>query len=306
MNRAELKKLLLGPIATVPTPFDEQYELDLPRTADLCQYWVESGLVAGKSVIKIAAAGGEGPDLDDQEWPALLRTVVNAAGPKAAIVCGLRTKNTLHTIRDVRIAQDLGAVGVQVDLPIFHHPTQDDLVRFFTDISDKIDIGVIIYNTYWFGAESITAETVLRLEPAEHIVGIKWQTPATQDYDDMRKFSHIFNVIDNSSQPVRCHKNGGAGYIDPTAGVYPPQALKVWELCLEQKYDEAQAVYDRVNKPYKEFGGLSAKKSGGYRVIKGLSQAIGRPAGPTRPPTLPCDEQEVAELRRLAESWGWV
>src|SRR5205085_1509112 len=102
-------------------------------------------------------------------------------------LCGLKTKNTLHTIEDARKAQDLGAIGVQIDLPIFHHPTQDDIVRFFSEISDAIDIGIVLYNTWWFGAPSITAASVRRLAAAEHVVAIKWATPPEQDYDDMRE-----------------------------------------------------------------------------------------------------------------------
>ncbi len=305
MTREELRKLIKGPIATVPTPMTYDYKLDLARTTDLARWWVENGLVAGKSVIKVAAAGGEGPDLSDDEWPHLLRTVVNAAGPRATVMCGLKTKCTLHAIEDAKKAQDLGAIGVQIDLPIFHHPNQDDYVRYFTDISDAIGIGILIYNTHWFGAESLQADTMLRLKDAEHVVGIKWAVPQGQDYDDMRQFSGIFNVIDNANSPVRCHKNGGAGYIDSTAGVYPAHALNVWALCEAGRYDEAQAAMDRVKGPLGEFGARSKAKSGGYRVIKGLATAIGLDAGPTRPPTLPCDDAEIAELREMAIGWGW-
>src|SRR5215469_10691716 len=170
MHRAQLKQLIQGPVATVPTAFDERFQLDLGRMADLTRWWVDEGLVAGTAVIKVAAAMGEGPDLSDDEWPHLLRTVVQASEGRAAIVCGLKTKNTLHTIDDVRRAADLGAIGVQIDLPIFHHPTQDDLVRYFSDISDGVDIGILIYNTFWFGVQSITADTMLRLRDAEHVV----------------------------------------------------------------------------------------------------------------------------------------
>src|SRR5262249_12789452 len=135
MTRDDLKRLVQGPFATVPTAFDAKLKLDLGVMAARTQWWVANGLVAGKAVIKVAAAMGEGPDLGDDEWPHLLRNVVNAAGDKAAIVCGLKTKNTLHTIEDARTAQDLGAIGVQIDLPIFHHPTQDDIVRYFSAIS---------------------------------------------------------------------------------------------------------------------------------------------------------------------------
>ena len=51
MKTTEIKKLIKGPIATVPTPFDENFEIDYGRMAELAEMWVEQGLVKGKAVI---------------------------------------------------------------------------------------------------------------------------------------------------------------------------------------------------------------------------------------------------------------
>lgn len=312
MEREELKRLIQGPIATLPTPMDDDYQIDFGKMADLTEWWVENGLISGKAVLKVAAAMGEGPDLSDDEWPHLLRTVVQAAGGRGAIVCGLKMKDTTKTIEDAKRAQDLGAIGLQIDLPVFHHPVQDDFVRFFSDISEAIDIGILIYNTWWFnhptlGAQSISPETMLRLKDAEHVVAIKWAVPpdGPYDYDDMQQFSGIFNVIDNTNQPVRCHKNGGRGYIAGTIHAYPPHSLKVWELCEAGRYAEAQALQDRLQVP---LGALAAKlnrRSGGYRMQKGMMEVMGKPVGPPRPPTLPMDDEELAELHDLLAGLGW-
>lgn len=49
-----------------------------------------------------------------------------------------------------------------------------------------------------------------------------------------------------------------------------------------------------------------AAKSGGYRYFKGVTQALGRPAGPPRPPTLAVDAAEVAELQQAMRTLGWL
>ena len=306
MTRNELKKLISGNLVTLPTAFDDDFKLDFGRMAELTHWWVEEGLGTGISPLKTSAAMGEGPDLSDDEWPHLLRTVVNAAGSGAAIICGLKTKDTLYTIEDAKKAQDLGAIGLQIDLPLFHHPNQDDYVRYFTDISDAIDIGIMIYNTHWFGCESITAETMLRLADAEHVVALKWSVPEGQDYDDMRKFSHIFNVIDNTGKPVHCHKNGGRGYISSLVSAYPQHDLAIWQLLEAQRYEEAQAKFDRVRNALKPFTAKCAARSGGYRYPKGLMAALGQPVGPPRPPTLPMDDQEISELKGILKEIGWL
>ena len=138
MNRDEVKKLIVGPIATVPTPFDADFEVDHGRMAELTKWWVANGLVKGKSVIKVAAAMGEGPMLSDDELPALLRTTVQAADDKAAIILGLGYKDTKRTIDDAKRAQDLGAIALQVVPPIFNDPTQDDILRFFEDLRNHL------------------------------------------------------------------------------------------------------------------------------------------------------------------------
>ena len=304
MKREELKKLIVGPIATVPTPFDDDFEVDFGTMASATQFWVDSGLVAGKAVIKVAAAMGEGPMLSDAEWPPLLRTVVQAAGGKAAIVCGIHYKDTKRSIEDAKRAQDLGAIGLQISPPIFNNPTQDDILRYYEDISNAIDIGIMIYNTWWLSGGNVLPETLLKMADFEQVVSVKWSVPEVQDYDDMSKFARMFNVIDNSSQPVRCHKLGGRGYINLTSEVYPPHDLRLWELLESHQYDEAQELFDSVNNPLRE---LYAKQiSGGQaRLKKGMMALMGMSMGASRPPSLPLSEDEMAELRQVLLSFGW-
>ena len=86
---------------------------------------------------------------------------------------------------------------------------------------------------------------------------------------------------------------------------YPPHDLALWELLEARRYDEAQALWDRVNKPLREFMEKAAQRSGGYRVGKAMMALMGRPMGEPRPPTLPLDPQEMAELRELMAGFGW-
>ena len=310
MDREQLRGLINGTIATIPTCFTDDFKLDLARTTDLTRWWVDNGLGTNVAPLKTSAAMGEGPDLSDDEWPHLLRTVVNAAGGDAVVICALKSKNTLHTIQDAKRAQDLGAVGLQIDLPFFHHATQDDLVRFYTDISDAIDIGIMIYNTHWFckdpAKESMKPETMLRLQDAEHVVAIKWSVPEGDDFDEMRRFSHVFNVIDNSGQYVRSHKNGARGFISSYVAVYPPFDMEIWRLLEGGRYDEVQAMHDRARAVMAPWQKKTSARSGGYRQVKGLMAAVGRPVGPPRPPTLPMSDSELAEAKEIVKELGWV
>jgi len=305
MTREEMKFHIQGPIATVPTPFDDKYEIDYGLMYEMTQWWVEQGLVAGRVPIKVAAAMGEGPSLRDDEWPYLLRTVVNAAKGKASILCGIQYKDTIRAIEDAKRAQDLGAVGLQIGLPIFQHPTQDDLYRYFAEISEAIDIGIMLYNTYWYGCESVTTETLLRMKDIEHLVAVKWNVPEPMQYEDMAEFSDHYNVICNSNRPVDNHKMGGRGYINLTAEIYPPHDLKIWELLEAKRYDEAGTLFDKVNEALRDFADTCTRSGGQSRVKKALMKIMGHPVGDPRPPSMPLSDDEMARLGETMVGLGW-
>ena len=310
MNRSELKKVIRGTIVTMPTAFTDDFKLDLDTMAEMTKWYISEGLGTDTSPLKVAAAMGEGPDLADDELAPLLKCVIDAADGKANVICALKAKNTMHTIEDAKMAQDMGAIGLQIDLPFFHHAKQDDNVRHFTDISDAIEIGIMIYNTHWFChspvAEYMHPESMLRLADAEHVTAIKWGVPDGEDYDTMTKFSDIFNVIDNTGQTSRCMRNGGAGYISSLVAVHPKYDIDQWKLYEAGKYDEADANKARVSAIMADWQGATGRKSGGYRQMKGMLKAMGRPMGPTRPPTLPLDAAEVAQAGEVARKLGWM
>ena len=305
MKREELKRLIQGPIGTVPTPFDDDFEVDYGKMADLTRWWVESGVVTGKAVIKVGAVGGEGEKLREAEWPALLRTAVQAADGKAAIMGAIHHKDTLRAIEDAKRAQDLGVIGLQISPPIFNSPNQDDHLRHYEAISKAIDIGILIYNNPWWMYGAIYPDTFRKMVDFEQVAAIKWAVPEGFSYEDIFDLKDTFNIIDNTVQPVLNHKLGGRGYIQNEIGAYPPHDLRLWELMEAHRYDEAQELFDSVIPKLREFGGMVGKRSGHKGGTKAALALMGRPVGGHRPPGEPLDEQETEELRQLLLSFGW-
>ncbi len=305
MQRKALQQLIFGPMGAVPTPFDSRLRPDPAVLADLVQWYIASGVVAGRATIKVCGAV-DPYNLNEDEWAAVVGAAVRAADGKATVLCGMKPKNTQHSIEDARRAQDLGVAGVQMDLPFFNFPTQDDYVRFFSAVSEAVDIGIMVKNCFWFGAASMTAETLLRLGETEHVVATKWDVPAGEDYDAMRRFAHVINVIDDSSNPVRCHQHGGRGYVDGWLLFRPQNSLKIWDALEAGRYDEAQTLFDEYREVMAPFNADALTRSGGDRVSRGILTALGFPVGDPRPPTIPLDAREMARLRQIMASAGWL
>ena len=315
MRRDELQELIQGAIFALPAPFDDEFRVDNGRMYELCKWLVSQGLSTGNSALKVASVAGEGPMLGDNEWPSLLRTVVQAVDGKVPVMLGINHKDTFRSIEDARKAQDLGAVGLQVSPPIFNDPSQDDMLRYFEALSDAIEIGVMVYNTPWYSSYwqgdlrslgNVLPDTFVRMADFEHIVAVKWSCPEDVAYEDMKKFSHIFNVLDNNTDAILCHKLGGRGYIGGHEE-YPQHDLRFWELLESRQYDDAKKLHDSIRTP--DLAALFArvaKRSGGIgQLKKGMMEAMGWPMGPPRPPSLPLSAEELAELREIVRGWGW-
>ena len=140
----------------------------------------------------------------------------------------------------------------------------------------------------------------------EQVVAIKWSPPEGVPYEAVYELADHFAIIDNRSNPVTNHRLGGRGYIQNSVATYPHHDFEVWDLLEARKYDEAQALYDSVHKPIWDFYGRVRQISGGQaRVKKGMMAIMGRPMGVSRPPSLPLNDEEMAELREMLIGFGW-
>ena len=306
MNRDELKKLIRGIIVATPTPFNDNLEVDYGKMYNLTEWWIENGMVRDKAMLKVASVMGEFQQLRDDEWPPLIRSVVQAARGKVDIIAGSQYKDTKRTIEDCKKAADLGAFGIQIAPPALNDPNQDDILRFYSDVSDNVDIGIMIYNTPWQRYGAITAETLYRLREYENIVAIKWATYEDCPDTEMERLGAHFNLIENGIKRVEFHKAGGHGFLDISSVAYPKHELKMWELLEANQYDEAQNLWDTIDAPIQALAQKAGKVSGGQaRFKKMLMNAMGHGVGEQRLPTLPASESEMNELKSLLSSLGW-
>ena len=306
MNREELRSIIKGVIATVPTPFKEDYQVDYGRMTEATHQWIESGVVNGKSIIKVAAAMGEGTALTEHEWSTVIKAVVQAADGRVPVMAAIHYKDTIRVIQDAKIASDLGVIGLQISPPIFNHPTVEDMLRHFDTISDNIDIGILVYNTHWLPGGAIYPDTFRKMSDFEKVVAIKWSPPKGCEYEDIFKLKGIFNIIDNADRPVDCGRLGGHGFVSDGISAYPSFYIDVWDMILSGKYEEAEARWNKVVRPLRKISHDWMEISGGEGSFeKALQENMGINMGPPRPPSIQVDSIYMAKLKEAMIDWGW-
>ena len=70
--------------------------------ASATEEWIGRDLVTGKSVLKVAASMGEGPQLGESEWATLIHTVTRTAKGRVPVMAGIHCKDTVRTIDDIK------------------------------------------------------------------------------------------------------------------------------------------------------------------------------------------------------------
>lgn len=140
---------IVGAWAIMPTPAKPGSDdwraddtVDLDETARAVNGLIEAG------VDGILALGtlGECATLTWDEQYKCMATLVDAAAGRIPVFVGTTTLNTRETVRQTRVASDLGADGTMLGLPMWCAPSVDTAVQFYRDVAEACpDMGICVY-----------------------------------------------------------------------------------------------------------------------------------------------------------------
>jgi 4-hydroxy-tetrahydrodipicolinate synthase len=133
---------------------------------------------------------GEAPTTTDDEQERLLQVVLEAVGARAAVVAGVGTNDTEHTIELARTAERVGVHGLLVVTPYYNKPPQPALEAHFTAVADAAGLPVLIYDIPGRTGAAVATETLIRLAAHPRIVGVK------DAKDDPSATSHVLARTD--------------------------------------------------------------------------------------------------------------
>jgi 4-hydroxy-tetrahydrodipicolinate synthase len=165
-NQAPFGRMLTAMV----TPMTADGAVDYDGAARLAAYLVDEMRNDG---LVISGTTGESPTTSDAEKDRLLRAVIEAVGDRAAVVAGVGTNDTAHTIELARQAERAGADGQLVVTPYYNKPPQDGLYAHFTAVADATGLPVLLYDIPGRTGVPIATTTLLRLAEHPRIVGVK-------------------------------------------------------------------------------------------------------------------------------------
>lgn len=258
--------------------------------------WLAQYPVAG---LFAAGGTGEGFSLTLEETDKVVRTAVEEVAG-AVPVLAPATGSTVNAVAQAKAAAAAGADGILLMPPYLTEASQAGLVEHVTQVCAATDLGVVVYSR---------ANAVLRDEAVavladrnptmigfkDGVGSIEQMTRTYARVGDRLMYVGGLPTAETFALPLL--QLGVSTYSSALFNFVPQWAIEFYDAVIAQDRDE---VYRRLNEfvlPYLDI----RDRTQGYAVsiVKGGLAAVGRPAGPVRPPLTDLLESEVAELRDL-------
>jgi len=302
MTVEEAKRRWKGPVVPVLTIFKDDLSLDLDGLRGNIRHLLDAGARVGNTVLLVCGAGGDFPVLTTDERKQVAETVTDEIQGRVPIIVGAEHTSTLQVIELARHAVEIGADAIQVCPPYYYTPSHEDIFHHFEAISDAVEIGIVVYNTWWT-APNIGLEGLERLATLANLIGVKWSAPTQGEYMmGYDRFADRLAMIDNGVHHVYCHMQGGVAWISHVSNFWPEHDWGILELMEAGRYKEAQERINEFNAGFREFRAeMEAQTGGEGHAIKKIMELVGLAGGPSRPPTryVPMTAPQRTTLARL-------
>ena len=193
---------------------------------------------------------GESPTVSHNEHKFAVEVCINQASKRVPIIAGTGSNNTAEAIELTNHAEEKGADAALVVTPYYNKPNQEGLYAHYKSICNNSDIPIIIYNIPGRSIVDMNIDTMNRLFQLKNIIGVK---DATSDIPRVHYTKKIigenFNQLSGEDATTLAYMNyGGHGSISVTSNIAPKLSAKFMNLCLDQKYQEASEVNDKLMK----------------------------------------------------------
>ena len=301
---------LTGPVVSLPTFVDNDHNLETDKQRKHIRWLMENGIgVDGNGVLLIAGGYGEGYFLDDHELFTLIDVLAEESAGKAPTMVGIFDLNARTALRRAQYATDAGIDFLELGLPHYACPSEEDVYLYSKYINDNADIGIMLYNNFWVtpppGFE-IPYSLMERFIDLENLVGYKWSSASFAHYiGALKLFAGEFSFIDNGMMNSQGARNGMTGFVDFFGNVAPKLTLSKWDMFQNGRYEELdQLLYKLHLDTDLKMGtpGMPSVADGVFGHVRW--EVMGLHVGPNFPAQAPASKAVYDQTKKVFEASG--
>ena len=291
----ELKNLR-GVLPALISPLTREGAVDEAGTRRL----VEHVLAAGVHGLLPLGSTGETASLDEGARRQVLAAVMDAAGGRVPVICGVAQTHLKAARAELAAAASMGATAALVAPPFYYPIDQATVLDFYRRLADGSPLPLLVYNIPQNTKVVIEPPTLSTLAHEGAVVGIKDSSRdfeyfervllATRELPDFRVFTGSDTML------MAAVAIGGAGTICGAANVAPGLVVSVFEAAESGQWELARARQDRLIEL------VMAVREGVFPAAIKAGVAMQGVCEPwPMPPVAALDEAATARLRKRLE-----
>src|SRR5205809_1494765 len=185
-----------------------------------------------------------------EERRRIIKIVCDQCAGRVPVLAGAAEANVKETIAACELYHDYGARAVAIVSPFYYRLSPESVYAYFREIALNSPIDVTLYNIPMF-ASPIDVPTILRLAEFERVIGIK------DSSGDVAFMGRMINAV-RPNRPdftfltgwdvvlVPMMLMGADGGTNATSGIVPELMVRLYDLTVARKYDEAVALQLRL------------------------------------------------------------
>ena len=295
------KTIFTGAGVAIVTPMNADGSINFDKLGELIEWQIAEGTDA----IIICGTTGESSTMGDDEHVEAIRYAIEKVNHRIPVIAGTGSNHTEYAVGLSKKAEELGADAVLLVTPYYNKTSQKGLIVHYTTIANAINIPIILYNVPSRTGVNITPETLKELSKVKNIVAVK---EASGNISQIARVAALCgDELDiysgNDDQIVPIMALGGKGVISVLSNVMPKETHEITQLCLENKYPEANAKMNKL---------LDLANSNGLFCdvnpipVKEALNLMGWDVGECRLPLVKMEDAKIEKLRAKMAELGLV
>jgi 1-pyrroline-4-hydroxy-2-carboxylate deaminase len=281
-----------GVYPAITTQFRADFSLDIDATRKVIAALIADGV----SGLIICGTVGENNALSRSEKLSLMEAARDVAGKRVPVIAGVAEYTTALACDLAKEAERLKLDGLMVLPAMVYSAKPRETLAHFRTVASASDVPIMIYNNPPIYKTDVTPEMLATLADVETIVSFKESSGDTRRFVDMRnmtgdRFIPFCGLDDVVVESVAL---GARGWVSGLSNVFPREGETLFRLAAAGRLAEAMPLYDW----FMPLLHLDAR-SDLVQCIKLCEAIVGRGSPVTRPPRLPLDGGEKAEVEKL-------
>ena len=291
---ADPKTMFEGLAVALVTPFRDG-AVDRDALGRLAARLVDGGVRA----LYPCGCTGEATSLTREERTQIVRTVVEAAGGRAAVIAGTGTAVTSETIEFSQDAIRAGADGVMVITPYSCKPTQEGLIAHYRAVADRVDRPIVLYNVPSRTGVALLPETIAKLSEHPRIAAVKEASGSLDQASAIRARCDIAILAGDDSLYLPLLAIGARGVVSVAGHLVPGEMNAIQSHAAAGRVAEAEAVHRKLTPLFRALF-LETNPA----PMKHALMRLGLMSGELRLPLVPVRPETAAAIEQTLDRIG--